>query len=62
MQLQSLVTVVQGFNKRIVGLNVSTEENLVRGKVQNMSYFIGITETLHMGSVTTRHVVLFLCP
>jgi len=55
-------TVVQGFHRRMVGLKVSTEENLVGEKVQNIAYFTGITEGFHMGCMTTRHAALFLCP
>jgi len=41
---------------------VSTEENLVKAKVQNTSYFCRITEGFRMGCMTTRHTALFLCP
>jgi hypothetical protein len=46
----------------MVGLKMSTEENLVKEKEQNMFYFTRKKQDFHRGCVTTRHIVLSHCP
>jgi hypothetical protein len=46
----------------MVGLKVSTEENLVKGKEQSIFLFSRKTQEFHLGYITTRYNAIIFCP